>query len=135
MSSPLLTAREVGALLGLSARAVYDAAAAGHLACYRLGVGRGAVRFDPADVEAYKAACRSTAIKPPAAGVSTLTSASTASAFGGASFSRPGGPDPKPTHSTARKARPCTRLPPASPSLGTTSTRLSIVTSESESRT
>lgn len=54
----MLTAAQVAAQLGLSARAVYDLAKSGALACYRLGVGRGAVRFDAADVEAYRSACR-----------------------------------------------------------------------------
>lgn len=57
--SPLITAREVGAMLGISARAVYDIPDE-ELPRFRLGAGRGAVRFDPSDVEAYKAACRST---------------------------------------------------------------------------
>jgi hypothetical protein len=52
----MLTAAVVAQQLGISARAVYDLAACGMLACHRLGVGRGAVRFDPADVEAYRLA-------------------------------------------------------------------------------
>ncbi|MEY5099605.1 MAG: Burkholderia phage Mica [Pseudomonadota bacterium] len=50
----MLPAATVAQQLGLSRRAVYDLADRGILPCYRLGVGRGAVRFDPADVEAYK---------------------------------------------------------------------------------
>lgn len=52
----MLKAPEVATMLGLSARAVYDLADSGMLACYRLGVGRGAVRFASEDVEAYRAA-------------------------------------------------------------------------------
>lgn len=51
----LIDAKAVGALLGLSPRTVYDLASSGRLACYRI---RGAVRFDPADVEAFKQSCR-----------------------------------------------------------------------------
>jgi predicted DNA-binding transcriptional regulator AlpA len=77
----MLKAATVGQLLGLSARAVYDIPEH-DLPRYRLGAGRGAVRFDPADVEAYRAACRSTGTSPPVNGASTSTAASTAGAFG-----------------------------------------------------
>jgi len=53
---PLLRAADVAQQLGISTRAVYDLAAAGKLACHRLGAGRGAVRFDQADVNEYRAA-------------------------------------------------------------------------------
>lgn len=56
----MLNASTVAQQLGISRRAVYDLADRGILPCYRLGVGRGALRFDPADVEAYRASCRST---------------------------------------------------------------------------
>jgi excisionase family DNA binding protein len=45
----MLNAAEVAKLLGLSPRAVYDLAASGRLASYRLGAGHGALRFEPAD--------------------------------------------------------------------------------------
>lgn len=51
----MLTAKEVAALLGLSARKVYELASSGKLPSYRFG---DAVRFDPVDVEAFKASCR-----------------------------------------------------------------------------
>ena len=51
----MLPAKEVAALLCLSPRKIYQLASSGELPCYRFG---GALRFDPADVEAYKAACR-----------------------------------------------------------------------------
>lgn len=51
----LIDAKRVSELLGIKARTVYDLAYSGRLACYRIG---GAVRFDPADVEAFKASCR-----------------------------------------------------------------------------
>jgi excisionase family DNA binding protein len=57
----MLTAAAAATLLGLSARKVYAMAAEGILPCYRFG---SAVRFDPADLEAYRAAHQSAA-KPP----------------------------------------------------------------------
>lgn len=51
----LINAKRVGELLGIKARTVYDLTYSGRLACYRIG---GAVRFDPADVEAFKVSCR-----------------------------------------------------------------------------
>ncbi|KQU78174.1 MULTISPECIES: helix-turn-helix domain-containing protein [unclassified Rhizobacter] len=54
---PMISALEVGRLLGISARAVYDLHATGRLPAYRIGR---AVRFEVADVEAFKAACRVT---------------------------------------------------------------------------
>lgn len=48
----MLTAADVARTLGISARAVYDLAASGAIPTYRFGR---AVRFDPADVEAYRA--------------------------------------------------------------------------------
>ena len=51
----MITAAAVATLLGISPRAVYDLADRGMLACYRFGVRGGAVRFDEADVAAYKA--------------------------------------------------------------------------------
>lgn len=56
----MLPAVAVAHQLGISQRAVYAAAEAGHLPCYRFGR---AVRFDPADVEAFRASCRSVASK------------------------------------------------------------------------
>ena len=47
-----LKAKQAGVFLGLSARKLYELAASGELACYRFG---GAVRFELADLEAYKA--------------------------------------------------------------------------------
>lgn len=50
----MLTAKAVAALLGLSPRSIYDIPP-NLLPCYRMGAGRGAVRYELADVEAYKA--------------------------------------------------------------------------------
>lgn len=49
----MLTATAAAAALGLSRRKVYALAAAGELRHYRFGK---AVRFDPADLQAFKAA-------------------------------------------------------------------------------
>ena len=65
----MLTASGAARLLGLSARKVYALAAAGELAAYRFGA---SVRFSTADLEAYKAQCRSPATTQ-AAGTSSLT--------------------------------------------------------------
>lgn len=50
----MLTAKQVGPLLGISARAVYELAASGLLPSYRPTASKDAVRFDPADVETYR---------------------------------------------------------------------------------
>jgi excisionase family DNA binding protein len=51
--SELLTAREAGERLKISARKVYALASSGELACHRFGA---SVRFDTADLDAYKTA-------------------------------------------------------------------------------
>lgn len=63
----MLTAADVADLLGLKPRTVYDIPEA-DLPRYRMGKGGGAVRFAPADVEAYRASCRSTGTRPAHAG-------------------------------------------------------------------
>jgi excisionase family DNA binding protein len=52
----MLTAAAVAKILGISQRAVYDLAATGALPSHKPTAGGRAVRFDPADVEAHKAA-------------------------------------------------------------------------------
>jgi excisionase family DNA binding protein len=51
----MLTATEAAALLSISKRTLYTLAAEKKIACYRFG---SAVRFDPQDLDAYKAQCR-----------------------------------------------------------------------------
>lgn len=63
----MLTAAQAAERLGLSVRAVYDIPDA-DLPRYRMGAGRGAVRFAPSDLDAYLARCRSTTTKPASAG-------------------------------------------------------------------
>lgn len=54
----MLTAKQAGALLGVSANTMYALARAGLIAHHRPGVGRGTLRFEEADVLAYKESCR-----------------------------------------------------------------------------
>lgn len=102
----LLTAKQVGPMLGLSARAVYDIPEAA-LPRYRVGAGRGAVRFHSRDVSAYLAACRSARVPATSVGASSSTvSLRAASADLGAMF-RAAGVKPRLTH-TPGKSRVCT---------------------------
>ena len=73
-AAPMLTAGEAGRVLGLSARTMYALAAAGKIASHRMGLGDGAVRFDPADIEAYKHSCRSPATTRAAGSTSLIAS-------------------------------------------------------------
>lgn len=53
MSEGWLTVKTAAEALGLSASTVYDLVAAGELACYRIGLNRGRIRFRPSDLDAY----------------------------------------------------------------------------------
>ena len=55
MATNLLTARQVAEQLTISQRMVYDLAVVGKLSSFRIG---GAVRFDQADVDGFREACR-----------------------------------------------------------------------------
>ena len=57
----MLSAAQVAELLGLSARSVYDIPES-RLPRYRVGAQGGAIRYELADVEAYKASCRCTGL-------------------------------------------------------------------------
>jgi excisionase family DNA binding protein len=102
----LLTARQVAPLLGLSARKVYALAAAGEIACHRFGA---SVRFDPSDLDNYKAACRSPATTR-AAGSTSLTASLPEAASGLTAYFRKAGRAPKPKPSTSEKRRGSTNL-------------------------
>jgi excisionase family DNA binding protein len=54
----LLTVREVAEVLRVSANCVYELVSNGKLVCYRVGIGRGAIRVRRVDVDAYLTACR-----------------------------------------------------------------------------
>jgi predicted DNA-binding transcriptional regulator AlpA len=100
MTPQLITARAVAAMLGISQRAVYQIPEA-DLPRYRLGAGRGAVRFDPADVHTYRAACRSAGTPATSAGASNSTRVFKAAASGLLNSFRAAGVAPRLTPMTA----------------------------------
>ncbi|MCA9034543.1 MAG: helix-turn-helix domain-containing protein [Planctomycetaceae bacterium] len=55
----LLTVAEVAEWLSVSNSLVYQIVDSGKLPVYRIGNGRGAIRFRPDDIEDYLASCRS----------------------------------------------------------------------------
>jgi len=63
---PLITVTDVAARLKVSPSLVYQMVESGKLVVYRIGNGRGAIRFRPEDVEAYLESCRIEKIAPPA---------------------------------------------------------------------
>jgi excisionase family DNA binding protein len=108
----MLSAKAIGEQLGLSARKIYDLAANGALVSYRFG---DAVRFDQADVDAYKASCRQQ--PSPAIGVHTRTQPVSLSSADSslAMYFRAAGLKPRTMPASAkpqrgpRKAAPCSR--------------------------
>ncbi len=98
----MLTAERVAEILGISESAVRAHAKAGRLASYRFGR---AVRFEPHDVEAFKASCRSDGTPATSVGVSSLTATSVASGTELLDYFRAAGLKLKPMRSTARKGR------------------------------
>jgi excisionase family DNA binding protein len=54
----LLTVAEVAQWLSVSSSLVYQLVESGKLPIYRIGNGRGAIRFRPEDIEAYLDGCR-----------------------------------------------------------------------------
>lgn len=105
-----LTASEVAPMLGLSRRAVYQLASTGLLPCYRVGAGRGAVRFNPNDVQEYLDSCRSAGTSATSAGGMSSTATFKAAATGLLSYFQRAGVRPKLTPSTAPKAPGSTPL-------------------------
>ena len=102
----MLTASQVAAMLGIKARTVYALASAGELAHHRFG---GAVRFDPADIEAYKLKCRSPATTQ-IAGTSNLTASSPGGEHALTSYFRKAGREPRRKPTTSARQRVSTRL-------------------------
>ena len=90
---------------------IYELASSGQLPSYKFG---GAVRFDLADVEAYKAACRSAGTPEMSAGALRSTESLRASGSGLAALFRKAGVKPRPMPTTARKAAGSTPLTLAS---------------------
>ena len=103
----MLTAAEVAVILGLKPRTVYDLHASGALTGYRFGR---AVRFEPQDVERYRASCRSHGTNETSAGVTSSTVTSKAVVTELLSCFQKAGVKPKLTRSTGRKARDSTPL-------------------------
>ena len=54
----MLTVKNVAERLGVSSALVYSLVAEGKIPTYRIGLGRGAIRFTEADLSAYLASCR-----------------------------------------------------------------------------
>lgn len=102
----LIDVQEAAKRLKLSTRKVYALAAAGELASYRFGA---AVRFDPADLDAYKTACRSPATTR-AAGSISLTVSSPANASALTNYFQKARPGRKPSTSTEEKPRASGKL-------------------------
>ena len=59
-NEPLLNVADVAELLRVSASLVYQLVESGKLVVYRIGNGRGAIRFRPQDIETYLSSCRTT---------------------------------------------------------------------------
>jgi excisionase family DNA binding protein len=54
----MLRVRQVSEMLGVSPALVYELVSQGRIDCYRIGTGRGAIRFKEEDVQAYLKTCR-----------------------------------------------------------------------------
>lgn len=63
----LLTVAQVADWLSVSASLVYQIVESGKLPVYRIGNGRGAIRFRPEDVETYVDSCRTEKLPPASA--------------------------------------------------------------------
>lgn len=103
----MLTAAQTAVRLGLSPRKVYDLAASGCLACYRFD---GSIRFDPADVEAYKTSCRLPSTRATSAGTTNLSASLPVKDNALAAYFRRAGLGSKLTNSTGSNRPGSTRL-------------------------
>jgi excisionase family DNA binding protein len=102
-SIAMLTAADAAALLGLKPRTVYALASSDALASHRFG---SAVRFDPADIEAYKQSCRLPATTRAAEPEKSATVDPTFAAYFGLNRPRIKWPKkPEPTPNEIRKQR------------------------------
>lgn len=104
--TPLLTASEAAATLRISTRKMYELAASGKVASLRFD---STVRFDPADIEAYKQLCRLPATTR-AAGSSSLTASSPEPGSALTAYFRKAGRAKTPKTTTSEKRRDSTRL-------------------------
>lgn len=60
----LLTVKDVAERLSVSSSLIYQLVESGKLSVYRIGNGRGAIRFCPEDVQTYLDSCRSEKLPP-----------------------------------------------------------------------
>ena len=63
----MLSVEDLADKLGVSVSLVYELVAKRRIPCYRIGTGRGTIRFDEADVAAYLQSCRQSAASAVAA--------------------------------------------------------------------
>lgn len=103
----MLTAAQVAERLGLSKRKVYELAQSGKVPCFRFG---DAVRFEPADVEAFKNSCRSDGTRATSAGAMSSTAVFKAGANELLAYFQRAGVAPRLTPTIAPKARASTPL-------------------------
>lgn len=54
----MLSVKKVAERLGISRALLYSLVGSGKISCYRIGMGRGAIRFKDEDVQAYLESCR-----------------------------------------------------------------------------
>lgn len=102
-----MNASQASAVLGISTRKVYALAKSGSLPCHRYDT---AVRFDPADVEAYKASCRFATTPAINVGVLSSTASLKIGGSGLADYFQKAGRKPKPKPSTKRSQPASTPL-------------------------
>ena len=112
----MLTATQAADALGVSKRHLYALAAKGLLPCYRFG---GAVRFDAADLDAYKASCRSASTPATSAGATFSTARSEPSESALRAYFQKAGIATKPKSSTGSRRQGSTHLRLASRSQST----------------
>jgi len=105
----MLKAATAAQQLGISQRAVYDIPLV-RLPRHHFGRGRGAVRYAPEDVEAYKKACRSAGTPETSAGATNLTASLKGAGIDLAAYFRAAGVKPRLTPTTAKNPRTSTPL-------------------------
>lgn len=130
----MLTAAQVAAMLGISARKVYEIDPA---LLPRHEFGR-AVRYAPSDVEAYREACRSTESRARTAALAGSLSSRVVSKASESEYEkafRRLGLVPRRMRSTALNAPVSTPKQPEPASHSSSSSKLSLVTSLRESQT
>ena len=111
----MLSAKEVGTMLGLSAGKVYDLAQRGILPCHRYSAK--AIRFDQSDVEEYKLSCRSATTPVTSVGAISLTAKLQDPGSALAAYFLKAGVKAKPKSTTASSRRASTQLRLVSKSL------------------